>query len=79
MSLNLFVEFANSIIRMEDLLVLPKGEYPKNKALVRAIPVQLPLKKSSYGPPDNKKENKKKELILFNTEEVFKPKKFELY
>jgi hypothetical protein len=58
---------------------LPKSEYPKDKALVKIVPAQIPLKKSSDGSPDNKKGKKKKEVILFNTEKIFKPKEFELY
>ena len=65
---------------MDTVILLPKSEYPKDKPLMKIVSVQ-PIAKKGAGTnlPDNKKTNGKKKLILFNTEGIFKAKKFELF
>jgi hypothetical protein len=65
---------------MKTPLLLPKSEYPKDKPLMKILSIQPVTKKvADTNPSENKKGNERKELILFNTEDIFKAKKFELY
>jgi len=64
---------------METPLLLPKSEYPKDKALMKVVSMQPATKTvADTHPSENKKPNEKKELIPFNTEDIFKARRFEL-
>lgn len=64
---------------MESPLLLPKSEYPKDKALMKMVAL-LPVTKKveDTHPSENEKPNEEKELSLFNTEDIFKARRFEL-
>ena len=64
---------------MDTVILLPKSEYPKDKPLMKIVSVQPSSKKVADTNPSNKKANEKKGLILFNTQDIFKAKKHELF
>jgi len=65
---------------MKTPLLLPKSEYQKDKPLIKILPVQPVTKKvTGNNPCGNKKTLEKKEFSLFNTKDIFKAKKFELF
>jgi hypothetical protein len=62
---------------METRHLLPKSQYPKDKALVKLVPAKK-VEDTDLSHKKNKP-NEKNELILFNTEDIFKAKKHELF
>jgi len=64
---------------MDTVILLPKSEYPKDKPLMKIVSVQPSTKKVADTNPSNKKASEKKELMLFNTQDIFKAKKHELF
>jgi hypothetical protein len=65
---------------MDTVILLPKSEYPKDKPLMKMISVQPSAKKiADTNLTHDKKANGKKHLTQFNTEDIFKAKKHELF
>ena len=64
---------------METPLLLPKSEYPKDKALMKMVSLQpLTKKVEDTDSSENERPNEKKELSPFNTQDIFKARRFEL-
>jgi hypothetical protein len=65
---------------MQTPSLLPKDEYPKDKPLVKIIPAQPNTKKvAGTDVPNNKKVKVIEKKKFFNTEDIFKAKKHELF
>jgi hypothetical protein len=62
--------------------LLPKSEYPKDKAVVQIVPAQtnaVAVTDTNHPDQSKTKAKEKKESILFNTEDIFKARKHELF